>query len=126
MPEKNGQPKTGVNRYEVAISGARDAYNNGQLGEALHLFGAVIELSPHEPWGWHGRGDCLQLTGEYADALLAYEKAIEFGGGAYSHFGLGNAHDGLGDIESAKTAWRQALELDSSLSMAEKALAGDS
>ncbi len=124
-PEKSSRSKTAVNKYDVAITSARDAYDNGQLGEALHLFAAVIELSPHEPWGWHGRGDCLQLTGEYVDALSAYQKAVEFGGGAYSHFGLGNAHYGLGNIDSAKEAWEEALNLDPSLEIAKRALSRD-
>jgi tetratricopeptide (TPR) repeat protein len=112
--------------YESAISSARDAYDNGRLGEALHLFGKVVELSPHEPWGWHGRGDCMQLSGDYMGALQAYEKAVDFGGGAYSHFGLGNAHHGLGDTGKAKAAWRQALDLDPELEIAKRALAIES
>ena len=116
--------KNKANSYETAISKARAAYDSGQLGEALHLFGIVIELSPHEPWGWHGRGDCLQLTGEYSEALKAYEKAVEYGGGAYSYLGLGNSYRGMNNIQEAKSAWEKALELEPGLELAKTALLG--
>jgi tetratricopeptide (TPR) repeat protein len=85
-------------------------------GEALHHFGKAIQLAPHASWAWHGRGDALQLSGEYDGALKAYEKAIENDERCgLHHAGKANSLDALGQHEAAKLAWENALRHDPSL-----------
>lgn len=57
------------------IERARQAFATGAYGEALHLFGEILAVDATNPWAWHGRGDALQLLGQHAAALEAYERA---------------------------------------------------
>ncbi len=102
----------------------RRALSEGQLGEALLCFARAAEQDPGDPWPWHGRGDALQLSGQYQDALDAYREALSRAPElALSHCGLGNALEGLGRIEQARAAWERALALDPELPWARDGLA---
>lgn len=74
-PERPGMnidiPQSSVD----ALTAGREAFAAGQYAEALHHFGQVLEMDPSHPWGWHGRGDALQLMGQHADAKDAYLRA---------------------------------------------------
>jgi Flp pilus assembly protein TadD len=48
-----------------------------QLEEALHLYALIEQQRPDEPRWPHRRGDLLQRMGRTADAVLAYEHAVE-------------------------------------------------
>ena len=58
-----------------ALAAGRAAFTAGLYADALHHFGQVLQADPDHPWGWHGRGDALQLMGSHTDALAAYERA---------------------------------------------------
>ncbi len=88
----------------------------GDFGEALHQFKRASEARSQEPWPWHGRGDVLQLTGDHAAALVAYDEALARAPLALAHNGRGNALECLGRLEEAREAWRAALDLDPRLS----------
>ena len=98
------------------IQQGQAAFNNGAYGEALHHFGLAIEHAPDAAWAWHGRGDALQLSGQYEAAHTAYEKAssIDDTCGLH-HAGMANALTSMGQKQQAKQAWDKALARDPSL-----------
>jgi tetratricopeptide (TPR) repeat protein len=98
------------------LGDGRAAFADGRHGEALHAFGAHVESFPEDPWGWHGRGDALQLLGSHADALGAYDAAAARSPRTgLHHAGRANALRSLGRTDEADDAARQALRLDPGL-----------
>ena len=86
------------------------------MGEALHHFGQRIQDAPEDSWAWHGRGDALQLMGEHAAALDAYQRAVEISENVgLHHGGVANALESLNRKSEAETHWKRALELDPGL-----------
>ena len=98
------------------LGDGRRAFEDGRYGEALHCFAAHVEAFPEDPWGWHGRGDALQLLGSHEGALEAYDAAIARAPWTGLHqAGRANALRALGREEEAATAVSEALRLDPSL-----------
>ena len=94
----------------------RTAFDAGDYGEALHCFSEAIRLAPEAPWGWHGRGDALQLSGQPTAALNAYERACELAPDVgIHHAGRANSLGAIGRESEADLAWNSALDLDPSL-----------
>lgn len=113
----------GTSGYGRHLDQGRRAVETGSYGEALHHFATASKARPNEAWPWHGRGDALQLSGDHAGALEAYEAAIErVPELALAHNGRGNALEGLERLEDARRAWTRALELDSRLSWPQASL----
>lgn len=101
------------------LGDGRAAFADGRHGEALHAFGAHVQAFPEDPWGWHGRGDALQLMGSHADALEAYEAAVARAPRTgLHHAGRANALRALGRDAEARDAAAEALRLDPSLTWA--------
>lgn len=48
-----------------------------RLHEALDLYESIEKEKPDEPRWPHRRGDLLQRMGRQADAVLAYERAVD-------------------------------------------------
>jgi len=95
------------------LGDGRQAFADGRHGEALHAFGAHIDAFPEDPWGWHGRGDALQLMGSHEDALVAYDEAARRAPATgLHHAGRANALRALGRTEEARAAVAEALRLD--------------
>ena len=93
-------------------------------GEALVQFARAADMAPRDPWPWHGRGDVLQLSGDFAGALDAYDQALQrLPELPVSLLGRGNALEGLERLDEAQAAWRRALELDPELTWAAQGLA---
>jgi len=94
----------------------RNAFERGQWAEALHCFGEVLANDPDHPWGWHGRGDALQLLGDPAGALHAYDRAVDRDPDCgLHHGGRANALAALGRLAEAEAAWQAALARDPTL-----------
>jgi len=119
-----GGPEGTTSTYATDLSAGRRAVETGQFGEALHHFKKAAEARPKEAWPWHGRGDALQLSGDAAGALAAYDEAVSrVPSLGLAHNGRGNALDALGRLDEAVAAWEKALELDPRLSWPAKSLA---
>lgn len=98
------------------IGQGRQALESGFLGEALYHFGAAVQLQPDARWAWHGRGDALQLSGEYPASQDAYERAVALAPDCgIHHAGRANALQARGESSEAAQAWATALRLDPSL-----------
>jgi Flp pilus assembly protein TadD len=98
------------------IQRGQAAFDSEHYAEALHCFSEAIRLAPEAPWAWHGRGDALQLVGQYDGALKAYERACELAPNTgLHHAGRANSLNSIGRIKEADKAWESALKLDSEL-----------
>ena len=53
------------------------ALQTGRVSQALELYELIERQRPHEPRWSHRKGDLLQRMGRKADAVLAYERAVE-------------------------------------------------
>jgi len=99
------------------IENARECLENGNFGEALHLFKTVTDQNNNNHWAWHGRGDALFLMGSHQAALLAFKKAAAINQTeALHHAGMANALTGLGKLAEAEKRKEHALELDPNIS----------
>lgn len=98
------------------LAEGRDAFAAGRHADALFHFSERAREAPQDPWGWHGRGDALQLLGEPAGALEAYDRAAALSPGeGLHHGGRANALEALGREAEAQAAWQRALGLDPTL-----------
>ncbi|MFT4977507.1 MAG: Flp pilus assembly protein TadD [Myxococcota bacterium] len=68
-----------------ALAAGRAAFAEGHYAEALYHFGQVIAADAGSAWGWHGRGDALQLLGAHEDARDAYDTAASLQPGEPLH-----------------------------------------
>jgi Flp pilus assembly protein TadD len=55
----------------------QEALRAKRLGEALDIYALIEQRRPDEPRWPHRRGDLLQRMGRAAEAVLAYEHAVE-------------------------------------------------
>jgi len=102
---------------EAQLREGRAAFSEGHYGDALHHFRTLTEADPKNAWGWHGRGDALQMLNAHAEALAAYDRAIDLAPErGLHHGGRANALSALDRSADADGAWSTALELDPSLS----------
>jgi tetratricopeptide (TPR) repeat protein len=53
------------------------ALETGRLSEALDLYELIEKRRPDEPRWSHRKGDLLRRMGRKADAVLAYERAVD-------------------------------------------------
>jgi tetratricopeptide (TPR) repeat protein len=53
------------------------ALETGRLSEALDLYELIEKRKPDEPRWSHRKGDLLRRMGRKADAVLAYERAVD-------------------------------------------------
>ncbi len=96
----------------------RRALSAGLLGDALFHFGERLKdaTGTDAAWAWHGRGDALQLMGQFADALAAYDHAVALAPKeGIHHLGRGNALESLGRLDEADAATRTGLSHDPTL-----------
>src|SRR5690242_11447903 len=56
---------------------AEEAFHRGQFESGLRAFSKVIEYNPQNPLGWTGQVRMLIELGEYQEARLWADKAIE-------------------------------------------------
>lgn len=56
---------------------ARSAFQNGNFESGLRLYSKVLEFNPQNPVGWTGQVRMLIELGEYAEAKLWADKALE-------------------------------------------------
>jgi cellulose synthase operon protein C len=83
-----------------------------ELTAALELYDALVQEHADSPKLWNERGVCLHQAGHRAEAIAAYEQALEVDPGyrlAWNNLGVVRAGD-AGTGEAAVAAFRRALE----------------
>lgn len=101
---------------KCALELGREAFQKKQYSEALFHFSKAISENPQSAWAWHGKGDALQLLGDYKKALECYEQAIQFHPERPIHqAGKANAIKGLGFEDEYKQLRSKVLSMEPSL-----------
>lgn len=78
---------------------------------AVSELGLASELASDEPYIHQMYGEMLNATGQYAEAISAYQKAIAIEPYfAAPYFGLALAHDRAGDAAAARTQYAEFLK----------------
>lgn len=78
---------------------------------AQAIFDALIVRDPRNPMLWRLTGNSLRRHGRFDEALIAYETAIELGGGeAKLNYYRGICLDNLDRDNEAETAFRRSLK----------------
>jgi len=88
----------------------------GKHEEALETFNGALQMDTTSAVAWKGKGDALNETGRYVEAVNAYDKAIELSPEiglikAYAWQGKGNALKASGRQAEAVAAFAKAKEL---------------
>ena len=98
---------------EEAIAVAILLQKNGQLAEALKLYGAIFETAPDNPEALHYAGVLAHQQGRSAEALALIEKSLAVTPDrADWHSNLGNVLQAGGKFDDAIRAYRRAIALD--------------
>jgi serine/threonine-protein kinase len=86
----------------VPVSRGYVLYARGALEEALAEFSHINEMEPSYPPAYYGAGDTLAQLGRLREAIVEYEKCIQFGGRTTHTIALlAYAHGRLGEREKA-------------------------
>ncbi|MEW5988831.1 MAG: tetratricopeptide repeat protein, partial [Chloroflexota bacterium] len=81
--------------------------------EAERLLQKVVEWLPDQPGVWYHLGVVQEAAGRQADALTAYQRAVELDPRfTLAHNGLGNVYRATGRQAEAQAAYQQAIRLD--------------
>jgi Flp pilus assembly protein TadD len=94
---------------------AKAAFENGEFERALRLYGKVLEFNPNGAAAWTGQVRMLIELGEFREAKLWADKALERFPNepellAAKAVALGRSGDLLGAL-AFSDAWRHALRL---------------
>ncbi|KVP39387.1 hypothetical protein BGV67_27865 [Burkholderia ubonensis] len=91
------------------------AYRNGQLDEAIVLYGQAIEQDPNYGQAYSNLGLAYQKAGRSAEAIWANRKAIALASGATaatvrasSYYNIGRMYESAGQFASALENYRAA------------------
>lgn len=71
------KPRTRMKDEAYYIFEARTAFENGQFEPALRLYGKIIEFNPNNAAAWTGQVRMFIELGEFREAKLWAEKALE-------------------------------------------------
>ena len=85
----------------------------GEADRAIPLLEHVVHSEPDNPWAHRNLAACLLESGRSEEALGHFESATALAPeDPLAHLGLAQAHEALGDGESADTEFRRTLDLD--------------
>jgi tetratricopeptide (TPR) repeat protein len=108
--EKNGEIMT----PEEQLAAGMAAMEKGNSAEALELFDSIIESDPANAQALYFKGCACSETGQFLDAIAAYERCIEHAGDRASLplFNMGIAYQELGEPGKAIESFQQAIASD--------------
>ena len=92
-------------------------HTQGRIDEAVALIRGALAQVPDNAGAWNNLGNVLLLAGRGEEAAVAYEKAVDHGGGAAGDAvralnNLGVLHRKLGQLGDSELALRRALQRD--------------
>jgi tetratricopeptide (TPR) repeat protein len=97
----------------------------GRFADACADLEEARALTPRDPVILNALGRCLTGAGRHMDAIEACEAALaEDPAFAMAYYNKGTAHEQMGDLKAASSAYRNALRLDSKIADALARLAG--
>jgi O-antigen biosynthesis protein len=113
--------------YQIAMDWGRMAWEDGQTEVALEAFSQAAQtpFGQTQMWPELNRGRILHLTlKDYDAAIAAYDQAIQIffddnnpvgqasPGYVEAFFRLGQVYEALGDIDTAKSSYDAAIDVD--------------
>lgn len=91
-------------------------FKRGSFNEAIEAYNKAIQLDPTFGWPYSNLALTYLTQGQYAEAVLLYQKGIELSNSdkdkAISWNGLGNVYRCLNDYANAVAAYQKAADLD--------------
>lgn len=91
-------------------------FGQGKFEDAIYAYNQAIQLDPAFGWPYGNLALTYLAQGQYAEAILLYQKSIELlktdQDKAVSWNGLGNAYRCIDDYPNAVAAFQKAAELD--------------
>ena len=91
-------------------------FKRGEMESAIQAYNKAIQLDPSFGWPYSNLALAYLTQGQYAEAILLYEKSIELLNSdkdkAVSWNGLGNIYRCINDYENAVVAYQKAAQLD--------------
>ncbi len=84
----------------------------GNLSAADSAYESVIALRPDYPGVWHNRGNSAFRQQQYGAAISYYHKEIDLHPAPLPWRGIGRAYVEVGNVDSARFAFEQALAID--------------
>ena len=97
----------------LTLRRAAEDIERGDYDEAQRLLARALEKRPDFHRTHHLVGLCHHYSGEYAEAIAAFDRAIELREEAISHFYAGLAHEQLEHPHEAKVHFQRAFEVES-------------
>jgi small GTP-binding protein len=97
----------------LTLRRAAEDIERGDYDEAQRLLGRALQKRPDFHRTHHLVGLCDYYSGDYPDAIDAFEHAIELREEAISHFYAGLAHEQLDHAHEAKVHFQRAFEVES-------------
>ena len=108
-----------MNKIQLAIS----FINSGNIKEAIEIIEPLINNFPNESLLFNIRGVCNHSCQNYKVAIDDFQKAVELNSGyAEAYYNLGVSYGDLGEIESAKKAYKNALRINNNYPTAQNNL----
>ena len=96
-----------------AVQAGNDAFNQGQLDEALAQYQIGETESPESPQLDYNIANLMHEMGKYEEALDRFNGALEGQDAelyARTHYNMGNTYYRMGDYAQAITSYTKALE----------------
>ena len=108
-----------MNKIQLAVS----FINSGQIKEAIGIVEPLIKNFPNESLLYNIRGVCSHSCQNYKVAIDDFRKAVELNSDyAEAYYNLGVSYGDLGEIESAKKAYKNALRINNNYPTAQNNL----
>jgi protein O-mannosyl-transferase len=112
------------NLYSAVYNCGNVHFMDGQYKEAEQLLTRAIKLSPEDAAPKHYLGRALLEEGRYADSQPYLQQAVAIDGKVWDyHYWLGVSYEKSGNLQSARTEYLQALQLNPESSEAKLKLA---
>jgi predicted O-linked N-acetylglucosamine transferase (SPINDLY family) len=99
--------------WDELFQQAQSLQQQGQLEQAIELYGKCIERAPERPEPYYKRANALNGLGRLEPALVDYDRAIRLNPSyTYAFCNRGSVLERLGRRDEALASYDRALELD--------------
>jgi len=87
-------------------------HQSGQLDEAIHCYGKVLDVQPENTAALSNLGVALRIQGRQDEAIASFRKVLAINpADADAHYNLGNTLKGQGKLNEAVSSYRQAITI---------------
>ena len=110
--QAKGTFANGISDPQPQIDTLLERYQNGEYDEAEKLAFSITQQFPEYQFGWKARGVVLATTGRRAEAVNAFQRAVELSPqDAEALCDLGVTLQALGRLDESEASLRQAIAL---------------